>query len=49
MSNVVNYFIVQGLPDEGLDLNTRDRNGCTPLHVALLSGASHGMQQSMVS
>ncbi|KAL0048951.1 hypothetical protein WJX82_003017 [Trebouxia sp. C0006] len=28
-----------GLPDEGLDLNTRDRNGCTPLHVALLSGS----------
>ncbi|KAL0037126.1 hypothetical protein WJX79_001631 [Trebouxia sp. C0005] len=28
-----------GLPDEGLDLNTRDRDGCTPLHVALLSGS----------
>jgi len=38
-----NYFVVQGLPDEGLDLNIRDRDGCTPLHVALLSGTFHGM------
>ncbi|KAL3144011.1 hypothetical protein ABBQ32_003818 [Trebouxia sp. C0010 RCD-2024] len=31
--------LTPGLPNEKYDLDTRDRDGCTPLHVAILSGS----------